>query len=97
MSDTEIEVGIQPLLLAEPREGVGKVLEGLLNEKSSYHFNQISNLTLDEIAWLDNSMSFPRRITREDLVSQATDLAEGKATEFSQRVERGEVSSSKKS
>jgi hypothetical protein len=97
MSDTELEIGTQPLLLEEIKEGVGKVPEGLLNEKSSYHFNQISNLTLDEIAWLDNSMSFPGRITREDWVSQATDLAEGKATEFSQRVERGEVSSSNKS
>jgi NADH-quinone oxidoreductase subunit E len=42
-------------------------------------------------------MSFPGRIERENWVSQAKDLAEGKATEFSQRVERGEVSSSKKS
>jgi NADH-quinone oxidoreductase subunit E len=76
---------------------VGKVLEELLNKTGIYHFNQISNLTSDEISWLDNSMSFPGRIEREDWVSQATDLAEGKATEFSQRVERGEVSSSKKS
>ena len=42
-------------------------------------------------------MSFPGRIEREDWVAQARDLAAGKATEFSQRVERGEVSTSKKS
>jgi len=107
MSDTPIEVGTQPILLSEARaggkdnlqliKGVGKVLEELLNETGIYHFDQIANLSAEEVSWLDNSMLFPGRIEREKWVAQSKDLAEGKATEFSQRVERGEVSSSKKS
>jgi predicted flap endonuclease-1-like 5' DNA nuclease len=107
MSNTNIEVGTQPILLAEAREegkdnlqlikGVGKVLEELLNKTGIYHFDQISNLSTEEVSWLDNSMSFPGRIEREEWVVQAKDLAEGKSTEFSARVERGEVSSSNKS
>ena len=107
MSNAKVEVGTQPVLLATAREGgkdnlqlikgVGKVLEALLNETGIYHFDQIANFTAEEVIWLDNSMSFPGRIERENWVAQARDLAEGKATEFSARVERGEVSSSKKS
>lgn len=107
MSDTPVEVGTQPILLTEARaggkdnlqliKGVGKVLEGVLNETGIYHFDQIANLSAEEVSWLDNSMSFPGRIKREDWVAQAKDLAEGKATEYSKRVENGEISSSKKS
>jgi len=107
MSNGPKKVGTQPILLTEARaggkdnlqliKGVGKVLEGVLNETGIYHFDQIANLSADEVSWLDNSMSFPGRIEREEWVAQARDLAAGKATEFSQRVERGEVSSSKKS
>jgi predicted flap endonuclease-1-like 5' DNA nuclease len=101
------DVGEKPTLLTEPRKGgkdnlqlikgVGKVLEGVLNETGIYHFDQIANLTKEEISWLDNSMSFPGRIEREEWVAQAKLLAKGETTEFAQRVERGEVSSSKKS
>jgi len=107
MSDTSEDVGSKPLLLTEAREGgkdnlqlikgVGKVLEGVLNETGIYHFDQIASLTDEEISWLDESMSFPGRIKRENWVEQAKELAAGIKTEFSQRVERGEVASSKKS
>ena len=107
MSETKVEVGTKPQLLTSARKGgkdnlqlikgVGNVLEELLNETGFYHFDQIANLTADEILWLDNSMSFPGRIKREDWVAQAKDLAEGKATEYSKRVENGEISNSKKS
>jgi len=107
MSETDVEVGTQPVLLTGPREGgkdnlqlikgVGKVLESLLNEIGIYHFDQIANLSQEEVLWLDNSMSFPGRIEREEWVVQAKDLAAGKQTEFSVRVERGEIPTSKKS
>ena len=102
MSNEPKKVGTQPILLTEAKaggkdnlqliKGVGKVLEGLLNETGIYHFDQIANLTEDEILWLDNSMSFPGRIKREDWVAQAKDLAEGKTTEYSERVKNGTVS-----
>ena len=101
------DVEEKPTLLSAPREGgkdnlqlikgVGKVLEGVLNEIGIYHFDQIANLTKEEIKWLDNSIAFPGRIEREEWVAQARDLAAGIQTEFAARVERGEVSSSKKS
>jgi len=106
MSETK-EVGKQPVLLTAPRngkkdnlqliKGVGRVLESLLNEIGIYHFDQIANLTKEEILWLDNSMSFPGRIEREEWVIQAKKLAAGEITEFAQRVERGEIPTSKKS
>jgi predicted flap endonuclease-1-like 5' DNA nuclease len=106
MSETK-EVGKQPVLLTAPRngkkdnlqliKGVGGVLESLLNEIGIYHFDQIANLTKEEILWLDNSMSFPGRIEREEWVIQAKKLANGEITEFAKRVERGEIPTSKKS
>ena len=106
LEEAQKNVGVQPVLLTAPRDGrkdnlqlikgVGKVLEGVLNEIGIYHFDQIANLTPEEVSWLDNSMSFPGRVEREEWVAQAKDLAEGVETEFSQRVERGEVATSKK-
>ena len=85
-SNKKQEVGEKPTLLSAPREGekdnlqlikgVGKVLEKLLNDTGIYHFDQIANLTKEEIKWLDNSMAFPGRIERENWVSQAKDLAQ---------------------
>ena len=106
-SETNIETGTQPTLLTSPRggkkdnlqliKGVGAVLEKVLNDIGIYHFDQIANLTTNEATWLDSSIAFPGRIERENWIIQAKDLAKGKSTEFSQRVERGEVATSKKS
>lgn len=106
VSTETVDVGTKPLLLSEAREGgkdnlqlikgVGPVLEGVLNETGIYHFDQIANLSSSEIQWLDKSIDFPGRIERENWISQAKDLAAGNETEYSQRVESGEVSSSKK-
>ena len=84
-SNTKKEVGDKPNLLLAPREGekdnlqrikgVGKVLEKVLNDTGIYHFDQIANLTKEEIKWLDNSMAFPGRIEREKWVEQAKELA----------------------
>lgn len=95
------EIGKKPLLLTEAREGgkdnlqlikgIGPVLESLLNQTGFYHFDQIANLAEEEVAWLDNAMAFPGRIKREEWISQAKDLAQGKATEYSTRVKNGEI------
>ncbi len=107
VSTKQEEAEKKPTLLSAPREGgkdnlqlikgVGKVLEGVLNEIGIYHFDQIANLTKEEIKWLDNSIAFPGRIEREEWVKQAKELAAGVQTEFAARVERGEVATSKKS
>ena len=56
-------------------KGVGKVLEGKLNEAGIYHFWQVAALKGDQIEELEQEMSFPGRITRDDWVSQAAEFA----------------------
>jgi len=56
-------------------KGVGKVLEGKLNEAGIFHFWQVAALKADQITELEEEMSFPGRITRDDWVSQAAEFA----------------------
>jgi NADH-quinone oxidoreductase subunit E len=92
----------RPASLPAPREGgpddlkkikgVGPKLEELLNGLGYYHFDQIAAWTPSEVAWVDSNLEgFNGRATRDDWVGQAKVLAGGGATEFSQRVDRGEV------
>ncbi|MEM1105755.1 MAG: 50S ribosomal protein L21 [Pseudomonadota bacterium] len=52
-------------------KGVGKVLEGKLNQAGIFHFWQVAALTSDQITDLEEEMSFPGRVERDDWVSQA--------------------------
>ena len=56
-------------------KGVGKVLEGKLNEAGIYHFWQVAALKGDQITELEEEMSFPGRITRDDWITQAEEFA----------------------
>jgi large subunit ribosomal protein L21 len=56
-------------------KGVGKVLEGKLNEAGIYHFWQVAALKGEQITELEEEMSFPGRIERDDWVSQAEEFA----------------------
>ncbi len=97
-------VGARPKGLAAARggvaddlkriKGIGKVNEGRLNELGMFHFDQIAAWTRPEIRWVGTYLSFPGRIDREDWTAQAALLARGEETEFSKRVDRGEVASS---
>jgi NADH-quinone oxidoreductase subunit E len=77
-------------------KGIGVKIDSLLNNVGVYHFDQIAAWTEKEAAWIDHQVSFPGRSMRDDWIGQAKLLAEGKETEFSKRVDKGEVSSSKK-
>lgn len=94
--------GTRPAGLDGPRDGkaddlkqikgVGPKLEGLLNSLGFWHFDQVSNWTSDEVAWVDaNLTGFKGRVSRDDWVGQAKILASGGDTEFSKRVEDGDV------
>ena len=72
-------------------KGIGPVIEKTLNGLGIYQFKQIAEFSRDNIAWVDKYISFPGRIDREEWVSQAKELAEGKETEFSKRVDTGEM------
>ena len=78
-------------------KGVGVKIEEMLNGIGIYHFDQIASWDAANIAWADSSLGFPGRAEREHWVSQALSLAAGEETEFSKRVDAGEVSSSKQS
>jgi len=94
-----------PQLLTEPRggkkdnlsriKGIGVKIEESLNEIGIYHFDQIAAWTTKNITWADSTLGFPGRAARENWVEQAKLLATGAETEFSKRVDSGEVKSSK--
>lgn len=73
-------------------KGVGPKLEKMLNEMGFYHFDQIAKWTADELAWVNaNLTGFKGRASRDNWIEQAKILAAGGETEFSKRVEDGDV------
>ena len=96
------EVGTKPQLREAPRgdgaddlkqiKGVGPALEKLCNSLGIYHFDQIASWSADEVAWVDEHLEgFKGRVSRDNWVEQAQVLASGGSTEFSQKVEKGDV------
>ncbi len=91
-------VGKKPRGLVKPRKegaddlklikGVGKVIEGKLNDQGIWHFNQIAKWDRPEIIWFDTFLSFKGRIDRDGWIEQANILAEGGETEFSNRASK---------
>ncbi len=73
-------------------KGIGPKLEKLCNRLGFWHFDQIAAWTAQEVAWVDaNLEGFKGRVTRDKWVEQAGILAAGGATEFSKRVDDGDV------
>lgn len=94
--------GTKPTTLDGPRDGkaddlkrikgVGPKLEKLCNSLGFYHFDQIAAWTADEVAWVDqNLQGFKGRVSRDNWVDQAKLLASGGETEFSKKVDKGDV------
>ena len=77
-------------------KGIGAVNEKKLNEHGIYHFDQIAAWSEADIAQAETYLEFDGRIAREDWVGQARQLAAGQVTEFSSRVEAGDVPTSHK-
>lgn len=76
-------------------KGIGPKNEEALNRLGIFHFAQIAGLKAKEAAWIGAFLAFPGRIEREEWIAQAKRLAAGKETEFSKRVDKGDVASSK--
>ncbi|MBM2576534.1 50S ribosomal protein L21 [Jannaschia sp. Os4] len=55
--------------------GVGPKLEGLLHANGVFHFDQIAAWGPDEIAYMDDKLSFKGRIERDNWIEQATTFA----------------------
>ncbi len=82
----EATVSAKPAGMAAPRDGgpddlklivgIGPKLEALCNKLGFYHFDQIATWTPAEIAWVDDNLAgFKGRVTRDNWVAQAKDLA----------------------
>jgi len=56
-------------------KGVGPVLEKKLNDAGIFHFWQVAALKKAQIEELEEEMSFPGRITRDEWVKQAKEFA----------------------
>ncbi|WP_226781105.1 50S ribosomal protein L21 [Oceaniglobus trochenteri] len=80
------DAGVKPAnLLSEAREGgaddlkkisgVGPKLESLLHENGVFHFDQIAAWNADEIAYMDDKLSFKGRIERDGWLEQAATFA----------------------
>jgi len=78
-------------------DGVGNALEKKLFKLGFYHFDQIAGLSADELKWLGHSVGFPGRPERENWAGESKVLAAGGTTEHAQRVERGQIKTSRKS
>jgi predicted flap endonuclease-1-like 5' DNA nuclease len=73
-------------------KGIGPKLEQLCHSLGFFHFDQVAAWTADEIAWVDDNLEgFKGRVTRDNWVQQARALAAGGETDFSRRVDKGEV------
>lgn len=101
-ADAAATTGTRPEGLSAPRDGgaddlkkikgVGPKLEDLCHELGFYHFDQIAGWGPDEVAWVDENLKgFKGRVTRDNWVEQAKTLAAGGETEFSQKVDKGDV------
>ena len=55
--------------------GVGPKLEGLLHANGVFHFDQIAAWGDDEIAYMDDKLSFKGRIARDNWIEQAKTFA----------------------
>ncbi|HRK19988.1 MAG TPA: hypothetical protein PK970_13605, partial [Hyphomicrobiaceae bacterium] len=76
--------------------GIGVLIEKKLNSLGVYTYAQIAEWTSADIEAMSQKLDFKGRIERENWVEQARILSSGGQTEFSRRVDRGEVDSSKK-
>jgi len=62
-------------------KGVGPVIEKTLNGEGVYNFQQVADFNDDNVKWVNNHISFPGRIEREDWIGQAKALAKGETYE----------------
>lgn len=94
--------GVKPETLTAPRsggaddlkriKGVGPKMEELCNTLGFWHFDQVAKWTDAEVAWVDaNLEGFSGRVSRDNWVEQAKLLAAGGETEFSKKVDKGDV------
>ena len=76
-------------------KGIGPINEKKLNAHGIFHFDQIAVWKAADVKQAEDYLAFDGRIKREEWVKQAKTLAKGGDTEFSKRVDKGTVPSSR--
>ena len=71
--------------------GIGVLIEKKLHSLGVISYEQVANWTGEDIDRISQLLDFKGRIERENWIEQARILASGGQTEFSRRVDRGEV------
>lgn len=75
--------------------GIGVLIEKRLKSLGVTTYDQIANWTNGDIDRISQTLDFKGRVERENWVEQARILSSGGQTEFSRRVDRGDVESSR--
>ena len=75
--------------------GIGIVIEAKLNTMGIRTYADIARWTQGDAEHFAEALDIPGRVERENWIGQAQVLASGQATEFSNRVDRGDVVPSK--
>ncbi|MEE9314866.1 MAG: hypothetical protein V3V02_09470 [Rhizobiaceae bacterium] len=78
-------------------DGVGNAIEKKMFKLGIYHFDQVAKMSKSELTWLGNAVGFPGRPERENWAGESKILGAGGTTEHAQRVERGQIKTSRKS
>ena len=71
--------------------GIGVLIEKKLNALGVSSYEQIANWTVPDIERISEQLDFRGRIERENWIEQARILSAGGQTEFSRRLDRGEI------
>jgi NADH-quinone oxidoreductase subunit E len=73
-------------------KGVGPKMEQMPNGMGVWHYSQVAGWGPSEVAWVDDNLEgFKGRVSRDNWVEQAKTLAAGGETDFSKKVDEGEV------
>lgn len=75
--------------------GIGVLIEKRLNGLGVSRYDHIANWTSSDIERVSQVLDFKGRIERENWVEQARILSSGGQTEFSRRVDRGDIDTSR--
>jgi len=72
--------------------GIGSVMEKMLNRLGITTFAQISKFSANDVTRVTDAIkTFPDRIHRDKWINQAKLLSRGGETEFSKRVDKGQI------
>ncbi len=71
--------------------GIGVLIEKKLKSLGVTSYEQVANWTRGDIDRISETLDFKGRIERENWVEQARILASGGQTDFSRRIDRGEI------